>query len=181
MKIYTLALLALCLASSAAQAGDIYRWVDDQGQTQMSDVGPDKYRDKATRISARKYELTPEQKADARDRAVYEAQRARDEKSLAQRAEQEARSQERERQERAEQVLARDRLARTQAKSDSAQSADNAQAQCDAAWRRYHDSVACFARFATGNAGTSKTRFRPEAFQFCTDALPPTCSPSGLR
>ena len=169
-------LTVLCLWSTALQAGDIFRWVDDQGKTQVSDVVPERYRDTATRISSKKYELTAEQKADARGLAAYEAQRAADDKASEQRAQALARSQEREQRTKAEQDVANARSKAT------APDVGNAPSQCAAQWRRYNDSVACFARFAIGNAGaggTAKSRMRPEAYQVCTDVLPPACPHPG--
>ena len=168
----------LGMAMHALQAADIYRWVDDQGQTQMSDVVPEKYRDKATRINSKKYELTSDQKADARDRAIYEAQRARDEKEIRRQAQYEDQARERERQ-----YLANQELARARAKANQASSSDSARNNCEELWRRYNDGVACFSRFAAGNVGGGSVRIRPEAYQFCTDApLPPSsCSLPAAR
>ena len=163
----------LGMAMHALQAADIYRWVDDQGQTQMSDVVPEKYRDKATRINSKKYELTSDQKADARDRAVYEAQRARDEKEIRRQAQYEDQARERERR-----YLANQELARARAKANQSSSSDGARNNCEELWRRYNDGVACFSRFAAGNVGGGSVRIRPEAYQFCTDApLPPSSCP----
>ena len=175
MKLRNLILTGcLCLVFDPLHAADIYRWVDDQGQTQLSDVVPERYRDRATRISSRKFELTSEQKLEARDRAVYEAQRARDENVLRRQANEKTLAFEQERRERAAQELARAR-----AKTDSVAPADNTNSQCEALWRRYNNGVACFSRFAAGNVGGRSVRIRPEAFQFCADApLPPSsCSP----
>lgn len=164
----------------ALQAADIYRWVDDQGQTQVSDVVPEKYRDKATRLNSRKYELTSEQKADARDRAVYEARRARDENDMQRQAQYEAEAQDSARRYQAEQALARARAKANQNNQPSA--SDSAKSQCEDQWRRYNDGVACFSRFAAGNTGGS-VRIRPEAYQYCTDAqIPPSsCPPPQAR
>ena len=182
MKLRDLILAGLLgLVVHSLQAGEIYRWVDDQGQTQVSDVVPEKYRDRATRINSRKYELTSEQKADARDRAVYEARRARDENDMQRRAEYEAQAQESARSDLAAQALARAR-AKTNQTSASDSASAGAKSQCEDLWRRYHDGVACFSRFAAGNTGGS-IRIRPEAYQFCTDApLPPSsCPPPQAR
>lgn len=179
MKLRNLILTGyLCLSLHPLQAADIYRWVDDQGQTQVSDLVPEKYRDRATRINSRKFELTSEQKFEARDRAVYEAQRARDESVLRRQANEEALASEQERRERAAQELARGR-----AKTDPVAPVDNTNSQCETLWRRYNDGVACFSRFTAGNVGGGSVRIRPEAYQFCADApLPPSsCSPPGAR
>ncbi|OYU45667.1 MAG: hypothetical protein CFE44_06265 [Burkholderiales bacterium PBB4] len=173
MKLLILCLCALCLTPSALKAGDIYRWVDDQGRTQMSDVVPEKYRDKATRINSRRYELTPEQKADAGSRARYEAQRARDEKELERRAQAESENLELQRQYRAAQDRAR---SREKSYTNTDGGAESRNGACEEAWRRYNDGVACFSRFATTNVGGATVRIRPEAYQFCVDA--PLPSPS---
>ena len=68
---------ALLLGSLASvQAGDIYRWVDEQGRTHWSDVVPEKYRNSATRVDTRQYELTPEQQREAQERAERERARS---------------------------------------------------------------------------------------------------------
>ena len=175
MKIRDLLLAGLLgLTLHSLRAGDIYRWVDDKGQPQVSDVVPAKYQDQATRINSKKYELSSDQKAEARDRAVYESQRARDENQMQRQAQSEAQAEERARQYLAAQALARAR-AKTGQTSAEDTSADNAKSQCDELWRRYNDGVACFSRFAAGNVGGGSVRIRPEAYQFCTDAaLPPS-------
>lgn len=72
----------ICLAAlilglvSEVQAGDIYRWVDEQGRTHLSDVVPERYRNSASRIDARQYELTPEQQREAAERTARERERA---------------------------------------------------------------------------------------------------------
>ena len=42
----------LLLVSSALHAGDVYVWVDKEGRKQISDVVPERYQSKATRIWA---------------------------------------------------------------------------------------------------------------------------------
>lgn len=56
-------------------ATDIYRWVDDQGRTHLSDTVPDRFRESATRVDSRQYELTPEQQREAEERARRERER----------------------------------------------------------------------------------------------------------
>ena len=70
-----LGVMAACLAFGAS-ATDIYRWVDENGRTHLSDVVPERYRDAATRIDSRSHELTPEQQREARERSAREAERA---------------------------------------------------------------------------------------------------------
>jgi hypothetical protein len=72
------AVLRMCLATlllctqAELRAGDIYRWVDDQGRTHWSDSVPEKYRDSATRVDTRQYELTPDQQREAAERSARE-------------------------------------------------------------------------------------------------------------
>jgi len=60
----TLSLLTLPLA-----AKPICRWVDGSGRTQISEVVPDRYRDLATCTDSQTYELTPQQRRAAEQRA----------------------------------------------------------------------------------------------------------------
>lgn len=62
--------LAALASLGPLQAVDIYRWVDEQGRTHLSDVVPERYRDSATRTDARVHELTPEQRREAQARAA---------------------------------------------------------------------------------------------------------------
>ncbi len=77
LRVHQAFFAALLLGTQAgAQAGDIYRWVDEAGQTHLSDVVPDKYKDSARHIDSRQYELTPEQQREAAARAARERARA---------------------------------------------------------------------------------------------------------
>lgn len=60
---------------SGVGATDIYRWVDENGRTHLSDVVPERYRDTAIRVDSRSPERTPEPQREARDRAAREASR----------------------------------------------------------------------------------------------------------
>ena len=74
---YRLVVMLGCLAvQGQIQASDIYRWVDDEGRTHLSDSVPDRYKDSATRVDSRRYELTPEQQRQAQDRAARERTRS---------------------------------------------------------------------------------------------------------
>ena len=44
--------LGLLLVSSTLHAGDVYVWVDQDGRKQISDVVPEKYRSRASRVWA---------------------------------------------------------------------------------------------------------------------------------
>jgi hypothetical protein len=54
---------------SVANATEIYRWVDDSGHTQISDVVPDKYKDKASRVDSTQFDVSDADRAAAEARA----------------------------------------------------------------------------------------------------------------
>ena len=67
-------LLAVLLGSPlVAQAGDIYRWVDDHGVTQMGDTVPDAYKSRAKVIGSTQSPVDPEQQKEAQARAAKDA------------------------------------------------------------------------------------------------------------
>ena len=151
---------ALCLSSLAgAQAGDIYRWVDEQGRTHLSDVVPKQYKDTATRIDSTTYELTPEQQRDAAARAARERERS------------------------PEMPESRSTSASPQTtpsapapsglvlRPDQAVTASTA---CKTRWRLFRESEACFGRFNVVGGG-----IKPEAFEQCQEIPSPLleCGP----
>jgi len=69
-------LAALALAWCAgASAADIYRWVDKDGRTQLSDKVPEEYKDKAVKID-RAPEPTAEERRIAEERAARDRAKA---------------------------------------------------------------------------------------------------------
>jgi len=83
------------LAFPSVHGAEIYRWVDDEGRTQLSDHVPEKYRARATPLGdSRQYELTPQQRTEAdaraardkRQRELDDQRRAADEEAEAQAA-----------------------------------------------------------------------------------------------
>lgn len=62
---------ALLLALSA-EAAVIYRWVDENGRTHVSDVVPERYRKSAIRIDSSRSEVSPEQRQQAERAAAKE-------------------------------------------------------------------------------------------------------------
>ena len=56
----------------ATQASIVYRWVDDQGHTHVSDVVPTKYRKSAKAIDSSQFEVSPERKKQADEHAARE-------------------------------------------------------------------------------------------------------------
>ena len=77
VKFFATAFAYGALAFSSVHAADIYRWVDDNGRIQLSDRVPEQYKSRATRIGdSKQYELTPEQRKEADDRAAQGKVRA---------------------------------------------------------------------------------------------------------
>lgn len=71
MKRTTVSLLALgLLVSSATLATVVYRWVDEGGRTHMSDVVPEKYRRSARPVELGPYEVSPDARKQAEERAA---------------------------------------------------------------------------------------------------------------
>ena len=54
-------------------AADVFRWVDENGRTQISDMVPEKYRKSAVKIDSYRYELSAEQRAEVDARAAASA------------------------------------------------------------------------------------------------------------
>jgi hypothetical protein len=71
-----LSLFLLAMFASAAQAADIYRWVDDKGQTHVADTVPPQYQQRATRIDTSRSEINERDRAEAAARADADRQKA---------------------------------------------------------------------------------------------------------
>lgn len=150
MRLRLLSVACCALWLLPAHAADIYRWVDDQGKTHLSDTVPERYRQGATRIDPRSYDLTTDQKAEAQNRAAREKARA---------ALVEA---QRERMQRA--APARPSLApASAAPAATAKASQPAKPDdCDTLRRLYRESLDCFAPYVTATGGV-----KTEAFQKC--------------
>lgn len=148
-------MLAGALASHGAV---IYRWVDENGRTHVSDVVPEKYKKSAKRIDSGQYEVSPERKQQAQERAARE-------KALVDEA---AR-----RRESAPVPASAPGASKPTASKRPAQGVTEA-TDCET-WRRlYRESVECFDPFRTARGGT-----KPEALEKCTP-IPdpkPKCGP----
>lgn len=67
----TLSLLLIgLLVSTATLATVVYRWVDENGRTHVSDVVPEKYRRSAKPVDLGAYEVSPDAKQQAEERAA---------------------------------------------------------------------------------------------------------------
>lgn len=152
-------LLCFSLLCSSPFAADIYRWVDDQGRTQLSDSVPDEYKKSAIRIDSRQFEVTSGQRREAEARAAQERARAKatkDEKAL---AASKANSQ------------AGSGISATRGTPTSSANTGN---DCETQYRLYRESLACFAPYVNVNGSV-----KVEAFERCKPVLDPSqrCGP----
>ncbi len=152
-----LAVAALLLAS-AVNATAIYRWVDANGRTHVSDVVPEKYKKSATRIDSGGYEVPPERRKEAEESAARE-------KALAEQAAQRRQS-----------AQGSTRVPAASVPSIQRRPAQTVTESTDCeTWRRlYRESQECFGPYRTAPAG-----IKPEAFEACNPILSPElkCGP----
>ncbi len=148
--------LAASLAFGAG-ATDIYRWVDENGRTHLSDVVPERYRDTATRVDSRSHELTPEQRREARERAAREAERANPAPPAA-----------------AQVPLAPAPAALPTAVVKRPAQTVTENTDCATWWRLYQESQECFGPFRLVGGG-----IKLEAFEHCNEIPSPElrCGP----
>ncbi len=125
-------LLALCLGAGGARAGDIYRWVDDQGVTQIGDSVPEAYKARAKVIGSTESSVDPEQQKQAQARAARNAERLKQLQAA---------------------PPASDQAVRTAppATPPASRAASSAAPDCAALWAAYNASNACFSQYVTVN------------------------------
>jgi len=155
-----LLVILCCLAiQGQVQASDIYRWVDDEGRTHLSDSVPDRYKDSATRVDTRRYELTPEQQREAQDRADRERTRSATIEPAAPAP---------------SEAPAPASAAPPQPPVKRPVERVTANTDCVTWWRLYRESQECFGPFHTVGGG-----IKPEAFDHCNEVPgpEPKCGP----
>ena len=141
------------LAGSVA-AAEIYKWIDEHGQTQYGNSVP-----KAHRSQAKAIELDPEVTDAQRDEAQA---RSVKERALAE-------SMTRERQKAAQKVAPKPSVPPAPVKPvSSGPGPSDKKRQCEEDWKRYQESQACFAPYRTANGG-----IKAEAFQHCAELKQP--------
>ncbi len=141
-------LLVLGSMSFGTYGADIFKWVDENGQTHYGESVPDPYKRKATKVG-RKEEPTDTQRKEAaarlaRDKASAESMAARRAKSNEPHSE-------------------------SQPLPVAAESG-NKESKCEAEKRKYMESQACFAPYRNATGG-----IKAEAFQHCVEVLQPKC------
>jgi hypothetical protein len=146
--------LFACQVASASLAAEIYRWVDDQGRTHLSDVVPEKYKSSATKVESRQFELSESQRKEAAARTAQETEAKR----VAAHAS----------------AASSPGQARISA-SAASQPGTSGGSDCDRRWQAYRESQECFAPYLRRDAGPP-----PEAFERCKQVENPSqlCGPS---
>jgi hypothetical protein len=168
MKRFFALIAYAALTLSPAHAADIYRWVDEKGQVQLSDSVPEKFKKSATRIDSRQHELTPAQRAEAEAGAAREKARAAEE------AQRDAKARAAE--------AAEARAAASAAAATTAKAAGKPASEatdCTTLRKRYLESADCYGPFSNSN-GTRK----PGAYETCGEPVPfpaRECSSQPLR
>ena len=157
---FGLALGALGGLAPVAHGASICRWVDERGQTQMSDIVPEKYQRSATCSDSKKYELTPAQQREAEQRAAEQPSRAQQDMA-----------------DPPGNVLpspqgATEAGSRPKVKRPTEVITDTM--DCQTRWRIYDESVACFGPYRTTRGAT-----KPEGFDQCNEIPSPeiSCGP----
>lgn len=151
----TLALVIIAvLLPTSLWAADIYRWVDRDGRTQLSDTVPDEYKKSATRIDSRQFELSDAQRREAEARAAHEKLQAAEAAKLAARTKADS--------------VAGPLAPASGTTAESGQPAGNA-SDCATLQRLYKESTECFAPYRTAKGAT-----KAEAFDKCPVAVDPT-------
>ena len=138
---------ALALIALQASAAPIYRWVDENGRTQMSDTVPEKYRKSAKRTDTEQFNVSPEARKLAEERGAKE--KALVDQLASRRKNEEASSS----------------PAAPAASAPKSRDSDAANSSDCATWRRmYRESQACFAPYHNADGS-----LKPGAHENCTE------------
>jgi hypothetical protein len=120
-------------------AMDIYRWVDDVGETHMSDRVPEKYKAVATRIDSKKFDITDADRMQANESATRNKLLAESKPA--------------------------DAVAEPAVLNAPKPVDPTPQSTCSQKWDAYYSSQECFAPFRVLTPSGSK--IRPEGFHQC--------------
>ena len=147
-----LAAVACIGLAALVQAGDIYRWMDENGRTHFADSVPEKYKGSATKVEPLQPEPTEAERRQAVERAALERARAAAAASES----------------------ARSGTSATAQPTPAGQSRGGPARDCEIEHQRYRESIDCFSRFMTQSGAV-----RAEAFQHCSEVKDPSvrCGP----
>ena len=150
-------LLFLCSMSLAARAGDVFKWVDENGKVHYGDTVPEKYRKESKKVDSSGPEATAAQRREAEARIAKEKARLDAlEKS-------------------------RDATADTPQSGPAPAPVAQAKDECEEQMKKYLESMACFDKYRNAPTSTLVGGFRissgggvkPEAFQHCKEVPQP--------
>jgi hypothetical protein len=142
----------------AAHGAEIYRWIDESGKTHISDTVPAKYKDAATRIDSKSFEISPEQRQEAEARAAAQKASADSQTPPAP-------------------TTPAAPLPAPASLSAPRPASAPAKDSCEAQWREFRDSLDCFAPFMDANGS-----LRPGAFDVCKrSVVQPACDAPPLH
>ena len=148
---------------AAAHGGDVYRWVDDSGRVQYGDSVPGTQKRKAKAVDTANATLTDTQRREAEARLPQE--KALTETYLRKRENAKAANEAKPIAALAPKPGAPLPIA---APSPPTSWLSDKKRACEAEWRRFEESHACFAPFRLANGG-----IKAEAFQHCTEVKMP--------
>lgn len=161
MYILRFLLLAACalpvsLLSSPAVAADIYRWVDENGRTHVSDTVPARYRSAATRVDTSAADVSEQDRNAARQRAERERQQLEAQRAAARKAQADAAP------------------AAPQGAGELAAPQEPQEDACAAKWRAYRESQECFAPYINSAQNHGHAHLNEEAFKYCKPVTDPS-------
>ncbi|HZT64100.1 MAG TPA: DUF4124 domain-containing protein [Burkholderiales bacterium] len=137
-------LLLFCVLTLTARAGEVFRWVDENGKVHYGDAIPEKYKQQAKKVDS-SGGVTDAQRQEAESRTARERARA---ESL---------------------QKARESKAGTpQPAAPTPADVPKAGDECEEQLRKYLESQDCFAPYVNATGG-----IKPEAFQHCTEVKQP--------
>jgi Ribonuclease G/E len=138
------------ISAAPSHAAEIYRWVDSDGHTHVSDTLPDRYRASAKKIDTNQYELSANQKRELATRKAVPTATASASSSTP--------------------ASAPNSTSIGGAVPASRQLTERE--QCQEKINAYQAAEDCFAPYKMKNGGT-----KAEAFQLCPVLVRPTCGP----
>jgi hypothetical protein len=156
----SLATMALVLSSPTARSTSICRWVNENGQSQIAEVVPERYKKVAICTDSQKYELSPDQRRAAEQRAAESTAKARQAAAKLP----------------AKMPSVSPRLAEPASQPSEKRPIEvvTEATDCPTWWRIYDESVECFGPYRTTRGAT-----KAEAFDKC-NVVPnpePKCGP----
>jgi hypothetical protein len=160
MKLIAATFVLGTVLALAAHGAEIYRWTDESGKTHISDTVPAKYKDAASRIDSKAFELSPDQRREAEARAAAQKSQADSQMPPAAPATPTSAA-----------TVQRAPLPAPASLSTAGPASAPAKDSCEAQWREFRESLDCFAPFMDIHGS-----LRPGAFDTCRrSVVQPAC------